>query len=383
VPAGALLAAVAWWFVSRSSRVAEKLRPLDDLAKQRRLYLVIAAFVQLIFWPATLGNAGMAGYLIRVLAAALTAAPFLAGRDSRGDRGLASLWCLTILVNGVVGIATGSRSKALITVVLFAAGYISALPRNRRLAVGAFAALATIPLVQFSGAAGIVRDELGRDDPRLLQPEHLREVFYRLVVELTPGNQRNVEELNLQGAGRMLAWTNVVVPLMTPETIPYRGLDEFLDEAAQSFRIASVSGLTADDLLDAGLNVEPARLYGFTINSNTSVEFTLAADAWSRGGGPVAILFSFIAALALTFGEFAACRLHRYGTGVATILALPAAKAAFFDANIFPLLPTLRIMFLNLFVLAALTVVVELARFPNRGLGRRRMVTASGPARFG
>jgi hypothetical protein len=179
----------------------------------------------------------------------------------------------------------------------------------------------------------------------------------------------------------MLAWSNVVVPLMTPEIIPYRGMNGFLEETAQTFRIASVSGLTPDDLLDAGLNNEPVRLYGFTINSHTAVEFTLAADAWSRGGGPVVLLFSVIAALAITIGELCAYRLHAYGTGVATILALPLAKAAFFEVNIFPLLSTLRGMILYEVVICVLVIVVELARLPIRSLGQRRSGTALGLAK--
>jgi len=111
-PAGALVVALAWWFVSPSSQLAEKISSQEDIAKQRRVYLVIAAFVQLLFWPAALENSGVAGYLVRIAAAALTVAPFLAGRDSQGDRGLARLWCLTLLVNGVVGIVVGGTIES-------------------------------------------------------------------------------------------------------------------------------------------------------------------------------------------------------------------------------------------------------------------------------
>jgi hypothetical protein len=366
VPAGMLIVALVWNVVSRLSRIPEKLDRPDQLAMQRRVYLVIAAVVQFLVWPAALENAGLAGYLIRIVGAALTVAPFLAGRDSRGDKGLACLWFVAILANLGLGLAAGSRAKALIVMVLFAAGYVSAIPRGRRLAVGTCAALAILPLLQFAGAAGVVRDRLGRGGLELVSSEHIREVFDELRLEMF-GNQ-NAQEINLQGVGRMLAWTNVVVPLMTPAAIPYRGLDGFLGEATQTFRIASLSGLTSDDLLDAGLNSEPARLYGFTIDAFTAVEFTLVADAWSRGGASVALLFSVIAALVMTAAELCVRRLHRYGKPIATILALPVAKAAFFDANIFPLLTTLRVMLLNLLVIAVVVVAVEAIRLTSRGL---------------
>src|SRR5262249_25653020 len=150
------------------------------------------------------------------------------------------------------------------------------------------------------------------------------------------GKGADSEAVKEHGVSRLLAWTNVVVPLMTPNTVPYRGMDRFVDEAIQTFQVSSVSGSTPDDLYDAGLWNAPARQYGFTVNSFTSVEFTLAADGWSRGGAPIALVFSIFAALILTATEAAASRLHRFGEGAASVLALPVAKAAFFDSNFIP-----------------------------------------------
>src|SRR5204862_5347983 len=210
--------------------------------------------------------------------------------------------------------------------------------------------------------------------------DHVREVFGGILRQMTPSDRQNLQEVTLQGVGRLLAWTNVVVPLMTRQAIAYRGFDGFLDEAAQTFRVASVSGLTADDLFDGGLITAQARVYGFSVNSNTSVEFTLAADGWSRGGASVALLFSFIAALGFTVGELCVFRLHRYGTGVATIMALPVAKAALFDAIALPLLETLRSMVMYTLTVAALVVIVESVRHASRKVGRRRVAARLGPA---
>ena len=359
IPTGTLIAGLTWLFFSRLSGGVERPEPSDDVAAPRRVYLVIAAFMQLLYWPAALENSGAAGFAARSVGAALMVAPFLAGRDVRRDRRLAALWCFIILANGVVGIAAGSRSKAFFTLVFFAAGYISALPRGRRLAAGACAVLAMVPLLQLAGAMGVVRGEVGRGGLELARPENIRAVFQVLSRELTSGE--NAEDVNMQGVGRMLAWANVVGPIMTPESIPYRGLHGFIDETATTFQIATISGMTADDLYDAGLFNAPARIYGFTVNANTSVEFPLLADAWSRGGAPVALLFSFIASLALMAGELCAYRLHRYPTGVATILALPVAKAAL-DAVGVPLLSMLRGMVLNLVMVAIGVAAIELIR---------------------
>src|SRR5262249_14383353 len=126
VPAGALTAVVAWWSVRRWARRPEKKLSLRDIAKPRRVYLVIAAVVMLLYWPAVLENSGAIGYFGRILASALIVAPFLAGHDSHADRRLAVLWSVAILLNAMVGIAASARSIAFYAPVLFGSGYLSA-----------------------------------------------------------------------------------------------------------------------------------------------------------------------------------------------------------------------------------------------------------------
>src|SRR5262249_12897685 len=154
-----------------------------------------------------------------------------------------------------------------------AAGYISAMPKRKRLALSVWGLLGAVPLIQLAGALGVVRDQLGRGGLELVESQHISEVFNLLSRELFNKGD-DTEAVREHGVSRMLAWTNVVVPLMTPETVPYRGMDGFFDEAVQTFKVSSVSGSTPDELYDAGLWNGPARQYGFTVNSETSVEFT-------------------------------------------------------------------------------------------------------------
>jgi hypothetical protein len=369
VPLGAVLAAGCWSAISTLSPRSKRPDPIEDvadIAARRRPYLIIAAVAHLLYWPAGLENSGVLGYLGRVLATALVCAPFLAGRDSVKDRRLGGLWVVTLLVNALIGIAAGTRGKALVAAVLFAAGFISAVPKRKRIIVSICAVVATVPLIQLAGAMGVVRDQLGRGGLEMVEAGHLSEVFRQLSRELLPGESQDVELLREHGVSRLLAWTNVVVPMMTPQPVPYRGMSGLLDEAAETFQIASVSGSTPDDLYDAGLWNAPARQYGFSVNTYTSVEFTLAADGWSRGGALVALLFGFAAALMMIFIEYCVWGLHRAGNGIATILALPISKAAFFDTNFVPLLPTLRGMVLYTLVVAAVVVVVESVRRSSR-----------------
>jgi hypothetical protein len=381
VPAGTLLVSLLWRLVSDLSPDRPE-RPIsyEETRSQRRVYLVLAAILHLLYWPATLDGSGALGYLGRILAGALIAAPFIAGRDAREDRGLAHLWWITLLVNAVIGAAAGTRSKAFIPAVLFVAGFISGMPVRKRAVAGACALLAVLPLVQFAGAIAVVRKELGRDMLNVTNADRFAEVFRRLSEVMTSAGEGNAEEARVEGVSRQLAWTNVVVPLMTPESVPYRGLDGLFNEALGTFRIARLSGSTADDLYDAGLFNTPARDYGFTVNSNTAVEFPLAADGWSRGGPLLVLLFAVITALAMIACEHVATA-SRLSVGASTILVLPIAKAAFFDANYIPLLPIIRGLFVYTFAVTVVVVLIELVRRlgprENRGYGRLQQRTTA------
>jgi len=373
VPVGAL-AAVALWrlFSGLSGAIIDAPAEDANVVADRRMYLLCAAALQLLYWPATLEGAGTIGYVTRVLATALLAAAFLAGRDSRKDKRLAGVWITAIVVNVVIGIAAGTRAKAFVAMVLFAAGYISSLEQRKRWLVGAVAIAAAIPMLEVAGAMGVVRGDTGRGGLELVQAEHVRDVLVQVSRQVRSGSQDDADAIRAQGVGRMLAWTNVVVPILTPDTVAYRGLGGLFDETAQMVRVAQFSGLNADDLFDADLYMAPARRYGFMVNSNTAVEFSVVADAWSRGGVPVAVAFCFVATLAMLAGEMAMNRFRRWGAGVATILVLPVLKAAFFDSTVLPLLPTLRGMVLSIIAVVIFAFFAELARRSIGGPVRRR-----------
>src|SRR5581483_4331080 len=360
---GGLATAAAWRFATRTRPVGPNL-DTDDARSDRRLFLVLSALIHLAYWPATLPASGIVGYVIRIGAAALVGAPFLAGRDSYRDGALARIWWATVLVNVAVGIMAGTRSRAFIPVVLFAAGLISAMPRRKRIIAVVAATIAAVPLIQIAGALGVVRDQLGRDALGEMRRDEATEVFRRLRLVLTSSNGRDSEETQVQGVSRLLAWTNVVVPLLTPEQVPYRQIDGILDEATSTFKIASLSGLTADDFYDAQLFNAPARNYGFHVSSDTSVEFTVAADGWSRGGAPVVLGFSLVLTLALVAMERVVGSTNLFRRGVCAVLILPVVKIAFLDANGFPLIVTLRSLFLQTATVWAIVLIATLVKHP-------------------
>src|SRR5262249_11383309 len=155
------------------------------IRRQRRVYLLFAAAVHLLYWPSTLEISGVIGYLGRILATALMVAPFLAGRDAREDRGIARVWLITILLNAAIGIVAGTRSKAFIPAVLFVAGFVSGMPIRKRVVAGVFALVAVVPLVQLAGAMAVVRKELGRGMLDVISQDRFAEVFGRLTEVMT------------------------------------------------------------------------------------------------------------------------------------------------------------------------------------------------------
>ena len=379
---GVLPTALVWRFFDRthfgfSGR-------LDDGAarSERRVCLILAALVHLAYWPATMEGAGVTGYIVRIVSTAWLVSPFLAGRDSRHDRNLALIWWGTIAVNTAIGVILGTRSRALIPAVLFAAGWISAMPKRRRAIAILIATGAAIPLVQLAGAMGVVRDQLGRDRLDGLRQDQAAEMF-RQVAHLFLLTGRGSQETQVQGVSRLLAWANVVVPLLTPDLIPYRGLKTLADDSVRTFQIASVSGLTADDLYDADLFNGPARIYGFHVDSSSSVEFPVSADGWSRGGVPIVLLFSIVLTLALISVECFIASRQRLPVGLAPVLVLPVAKIALLDANGFPLLVCLRSLALHTTAAWLLVAAVSATTHPLRLAvsTRRRRLSVSTSAR--
>src|SRR6266540_1656616 len=117
------------------------------------------------------------------------------------------------------------------------------------------------------------------------------------VAEGTKG--RTSESLQIRGLERMIAWSNFAVPALTPEPVPYRGLSNLGAELLSIARIAGLEGEFSlkgrDDLLEAGFVTAPAGMYGFTVNDETSVEFGLLPDAWSRAGPLACVVIGLIA----------------------------------------------------------------------------------------
>jgi hypothetical protein len=270
-------------------------------------YLTIAAVIQPLYWFSILQTSESfvyVAYFVRVANGALFFMSLLAGRYSRQLPVVRVIWLITMLLNLVIGMAVGARFPALLPVGLYGVGYLLATPAKTRVRVGLMLAICAVPLVALSGAVGVIRGQIGRGGIEILSTDRIMEVVDRVFYLFSAEDEEGKRALTLEGIGRLVSWPNLVVPMMTPDPVSYRGLSTLPDEILASSKISQLSDMNRQDMYDLGLGSTPARLYGFTVNTHTSVEFGVLADGWSRGGPAIALAFGFLISLLLSVIEY-------------------------------------------------------------------------------
>ena len=96
----------------------------------------------------------------------------------------------------------------------------------------------------------------------------------------------------IAGVARNINWVDVAVITATKTRVPYRGTNNIGTEVRNILSLAFLSGgASKEEIIKArlnrfkiGLGTSPAREYGFVVDDNTSVEWSILADAFSRGG---------------------------------------------------------------------------------------------------
>lgn len=358
-PLASLVAAAMVRFFGQSRGTTASIEGDDGL----HLYLAFAAVLKLLYWPASLDSLQQEGYLIRVMEHSLGLVPVLAGRFLVGPSFTRNLWLGCMALNATIGLAVGSRAVALMPPCLFAIGHISGLSGALRRRAVWLALAAAVPTVLISGVVGQVRDTIGRGGLELFSTERIADVITLSSALLQEGGDDEAlgEQLAFQGVARMFAWTNAVVPIASPRLLPYRGLNDIPQEIAGYAQISHLSGQSRQDMYDADLSTAPANLYGFTVDTGTSVEFGLVPDGWSRGGPPIVLLFGFIYTLFLIGLEKGVRALSTQAPPVAAMLLAILAKVAI-DINVNPMLLVLRTLTLNVTFFLLLLTIAELLR---------------------
>lgn len=110
----------------------------------------------------------------------------------------------------------------------------------------------------------------------------------------------------------MLIGANVAVPAMTPKNVPYRGSNYMSDEIKSIFVRQGEEGAKKilENRAEMGYGLGVATKYDFYVTEESSVEWPLFADGFSRFGYIGLFIYSFLFAFFLASLEKFTIRLH-------------------------------------------------------------------------
>jgi hypothetical protein len=302
----AALAAVGFWRLLpvRALGRGDLWRRTEEAPSRLGFYLVASAVLLLAYWPTTQANAGWWAYGVKVVQHSTGFMPLLMGRYFRQFPRANRLWLVVLAVNVVIGLSIGGRSQALMPIVLYLVGYTLGQQAGKRLRSLVLVGLSGMSMFAISGALGTVRGEIGRGDFSIFNLGRIADTTNAIWNYFAYKTTLTDRDTLLNGPGRMVVWPNLAATMLTPESIPYRGFDDFPHEVLLSFRIFALGDFSRQDSYDATLFNYPAVLYGYTINTGTSVEWGVLADGWSRGGPWATILFGFVLTVFFIIAEY-------------------------------------------------------------------------------
>lgn len=323
-------------------------------ARKRRFYLVSGALMVVVYWPASQPESGFVGYVFRILGSAMATYSFVAGLSSRDDKQAGRIWIVVLGLNALMGMLMGTR-QPFISVITYSAGWLYSAPRHGRRRARLLAGGLAVALMVASGVIGIVRGRIGRGGVELVSAERARTV---VDASSSAIDQEQAWEVADEAISRMVAWCNVAVPILSPMPVPFRGYESIGTELEQVATINRISGRSVDDLLASGLGTAPATNYGFTVNSQTSVEFSVLADGWSRDGAAGAFVFAMVAMLFFAVAETLVVSVRRSHAESGAMLTA-VLSVSVLELGRLPLLACLRRAVLDISMAIALVAVVE------------------------
>lgn len=272
----------------------------DRMPRSMETMLIAGCAITFLSWFVTRDDdgSGLGTYLIRILMRVCTFIPFAVGYYWDKFR-LALVVCAATFAIGLYfAFLTGSRGYVYLPLMLFFIGVLTRQVVKRKLlqSLTLLTPLALV-LIGFGGVIGIMRDEVGRSH---VGAEGEASVTQRRAIARDAlqsggtgtGNFSVIENI----AFRLVPWPNLTVPVMSPEEVPYRGFGDIKEELKAMLHIARFTGVFYFTNLHSNE-------YGFYTGETSSVEFGIIADAWSRGGLLVALIYGAIGAWLLAVLE--------------------------------------------------------------------------------
>lgn len=232
------------------------------------------------------------GYFLRIASSSTLGFALFAGFYGVQYKSIRHTWLIALSGAFVIYSMIGGRFLAFFPMLLFAIGTIIGSPPKRRRVLIWTLVLAAFPGFIIIGLIGLLRGEMGRDDFSQISSQRLDEIVIKSSDTLLSIDEAVLADLVYQSLGRIITWPTLVVTSHTPDPIPYRGYDSLPLEIRASAQLYGFGG-DIRKFEEAELGTLPAISYGFTVNNETSVEFGVVADGWSRSGLVGATLFTF------------------------------------------------------------------------------------------
>jgi hypothetical protein len=377
----AALAAIGFWRLLpvRALSRGDLWRLTEEAPPGFGFYLVASAVLLLAYWPATVEHAGWWAYGVRVVHQSMGFMPLFMGRYFRQFPRTNRLWMPVLAINAVIALSLGGRSQAFMPVVLYLIGRALGQQAGKRVRSLVLVGLLGIPIFAISGALGAVRGETGRGDFSIFSLDRTAETTNAIWSRLAHRSNLIDQDILLNGPGRMVVWPNLEAAILTPETIPYRGFDDFAHEVLLSFKIFAPADFSRQDSYDAGLFASPATRYGYAVNTSTSVEWGVLADGWSRGGPWATMLFGFVLTVFFIIAEYILLTRSIQRSKALLMISGFLIISALMNPATAGLLYILRQVVLDCVLILMLTFIVERWRPPAKvALARERSFFARG-----
>lgn len=262
------------------------------------LFLIFAGLLNLFYWVAITEFSNSIFFIARRLDGALGFVPFVVGLTAFQFKKALLFWLFVFAIQIAIAIATGSRGQAFIPLALFLVGLTIGLPNWRtRFRIGWMVLLPTCCLLAMTAVyIGIARDIVGRTDlAGALTSGTLSDRISQNQFDNAIGKAGNVI---FETSNRLASWPPLVVPILSPDRVPFRGFDDFDLELAASTNIRIGSGQTSGPMYLPNIYLKP---FGFAVHvgrdgvAGSSVEISSFVDGYTRGGWLIGFLYCAIA----------------------------------------------------------------------------------------
>lgn len=237
------------------------------------------------------------GFVISSLFNFMNLVPFVAGILFFHNKGLRYFWFFCLLTLFSIGILTGGRGIALLSIILYLLGFYYSLvsKRSKRLVLVSGIFL-SIPFISFIAFVGIFRNIVGRVSLEEINFERAIQVYNKYekikdskIIDL------NNDEAKIQGWGRFVNFVNFTEFATVPSQRSHLGFDGFFNvDLPYAFDISFISGSTVEDRLINNANGFRLNDYGYYVTLSSSVEYSIVTESYIRFGYLGILLFSII-----------------------------------------------------------------------------------------